>query len=126
MAKLVQKRASRYPGTGKLRDKEVELVEAMRERALVDGEIVALKYCCDRLIPPARQRTVVLDFPFLPEETNRDRARTVLQYAFQGWMSTEEASDLLELLKKENEVVRPDDLADQIQELNDKLDRLGA
>lgn len=75
-----------------LAGKAEELVQRMVDAAL-GGDAAALRWCCDRLIPPLRAQSTPVVLPL--SGTLDERGEAVLSAASDGKISIDECRDLL-------------------------------
>jgi hypothetical protein len=100
--------------------------EALAEKAIdmaLDGDVLAMRLCLERLLPARRERrmTIELPAPAAAQDITAGFAR-VVQAIRQGELTPSEADSLGALLESARRAIETTDLAGRIQEIESQLE----
>jgi hypothetical protein len=92
--------------------KAIELAKA--------GDLIAIRICMDRLLPPRRDRSVAIDMPKIEKASDLvSAAATITANVAAGELTPAEGSDLVRLVEGTARAI-------EVHELAERIDRLEA
>ena len=104
--------------------------EALMQRMVslaLEGDIVALKYCLDKIIPPKRSLSVKLDIPAVKTHKDALKASTVvIDLLAAGEISQSDAEGFLGSLCSHLKIISAAKLDERVQRLEENSGRKGA
>jgi Family of unknown function (DUF5681) len=84
----------------RLLDGEAETMTRQIIQKAKNGDMVALRFCLDRILPPRRDRTVRFELPELVSTSDAGRAMAAITTAVaRGYLTPSEAGELSRLLE---------------------------
>ncbi len=89
----------------------------------LEGDIGALRLCVERLIPPAKDRPVVLDLPRVDDTSGvRNAIASIIESTSRGRITPTEAKNLAALIETQRKVLELYSLEDRVTALEQAME----
>jgi hypothetical protein len=105
-----------------LLDGEAEALTRKAVEMALAGDIIALRLCLDRILPPRKGRLVTLDLPSVTDATKVQTALTrIVTAAVEGEITPDEAGALTNIIEAQRRAIETVELEARMRAIEERI-----